>query len=77
MLRACGAITWAGEHIPRRNDTYRVEFYLLDAPFAVVYRYERDEDGYKHNGPDGEIATEPPVVVPLTELPPEHLLEKP
>lgn len=74
-------ITWAREHIERVTDTYRVEFHRLEigdraAPFAVVHRYARNENGYKHNGSDGEIATEPPVVVPLGELPPAHLLER-
>jgi hypothetical protein len=47
---------------------------LLDAPFAVVYRYALNEDGHKYIDPaTGYAAVEPPVVVPLAELPPEHL----
>lgn len=56
------------------SDAYRVEFYMLDGPFAVVCAFKRNGAGYKHNGPDGEIATELPELVPLTELPPEHLM---
>lgn len=67
------AVTWANRHIPRAGDTYRAEFYLIDAPFAVICRFKRDENGFKYQQ-DGEIATEPPVIVPLTELPPAHLL---
>jgi hypothetical protein len=67
-------IAWAKEHIGRTEDTHRIDFCLLDAPFAVVHRYARNGDGYKHNGPGGKIATEPPVIVPLDGLPPAHLL---
>lgn len=75
------AANWMSTRIRRGTDSYRVEFHRLEigdraAHFAVVYRYARNGDGYKHNGPDGEIAVEPPVIVPLTELPPAHLLER-
>jgi hypothetical protein len=59
----------------RANLTYRIDFYLLDAPFAAVHRYRLDDSGHKFaKAPDGEIATEPPVIVPLAELPPAHLM---
>jgi hypothetical protein len=67
-------IAWAQDHVERSADTYRVEFYVLDTPFAVVRRFALNAGGFKHNGPDGEIAKEPPVLVPLDELPPAHLL---
>lgn len=70
-----GAIKWAGEHIERRDDTYRIEFYATDPPLAVVYRFKRDADGLKYQDPEtGSIAVEPPAIVPLAELPPAHLL---
>ena len=31
---------WAMNHISKADVTYRAEFYLLDAPFAVLYRYK-------------------------------------
>lgn len=71
---------WAKAHIPRVNDTYRVEFYLLDTPFAVVHRFAVNAEGLKYaighlaRLDNREPATEPPVIVPLAELPPEHLL---
>jgi hypothetical protein len=75
LLRACAAMNWAKERIPDRDTTYLVEFYLLDAPFALVHRYKLREDGRGVVvGPDGEAVTEPPAVVPLAELPPAHLL---
>lgn len=51
----------------------RVEFYLLDAAFAIVTAYKRDECGFKYQE-NGRIAVEPPVIVPLAALPPAHLL---
>jgi hypothetical protein len=60
--------------------TQRIEFYLLDAPFAVVHRYALTDGGEKYQGgdymyqEDGSPVMEPPVIVPLAELPPEHLL---
>lgn len=74
-------IAWATAHIERVNDTYRVEFHRLEiggrsAPLAVVHRYKRNADGYKYQDPETDsIATEPPVIVPLAEPPPAHLLE--
>ena len=66
---------WHERHIGRANDTYRVEFYLVDAPLAVAYRYKRNGDGFKYQDPEtGEAATEEPVIVPLGELPPARLL---
>jgi hypothetical protein len=76
LLRACGAITWAGQHIPGRNEAYRIEFYLLDGPYAVVSRYALNADGLKYADPEtGGATTEPPVIVPLAELPPARLLD--
>jgi len=73
-------IAWAREHIDRVNDTYRVEFYLVDAPFAVVHRFKVNAEGRKyaigHQSfiSNGEPAREEPVTVTLDELPPAHLL---
>src|SRR6266487_2996956 len=39
------ASPWAQEHIPDLDRTYRAEFYLIDAPFAVLYRYAENEAG--------------------------------
>jgi hypothetical protein len=68
---------WAQRHIQDANATYRVEFFLVDAPFAVVWRYERNEHGRRYRD---EVTSEParaePVVQMLGELPPAHLLER-
>ena len=70
------ASEWAKEHLPRAADTFLAAFYLIDAPFAVVHRVRRNENGRAYTDPaTGEIATEPPATVMLDELPPAHLLE--
>lgn len=72
------AVTWAKAHIRRADDTYRVEFYLLDAPFGIVHRHARNADGHIFEDPGtGDVAHEDPVVQMLTDLPPAHLLGTP
>lgn len=72
---APGASAWAVKHIADANSTYRAEFYLIDGPFAVLYRYVRDETGHVSvTEPDGEPVTAEPVVQALDELPAAHLL---
>jgi hypothetical protein len=69
------ASKWAPAHIADANSTYRVEFFLVDAPFAVVWRYKRNENGRCYTDPaTGDIASADPVVQMLDELPPDHLL---
>jgi hypothetical protein len=69
------AASWIVGNIDRARDVFRIEFYLLDGPFAVVHRYKRDGAGCRYfDAATGGAATEPPVLVPLGELPPEHLL---
>jgi hypothetical protein len=66
---------WAVAHIADANSTYRVEFFLVDAPFAVVCRYTRNDHGHCFTDPEtGDIARDEPVVQVLDELPPTHLL---
>jgi hypothetical protein len=66
---------WVSTHLGRAGATYRVEFYLADTSFAVVYRYNLDKLGRKHVVvPGGAVAKEDPVTVVLTELPPKDLL---
>lgn len=72
------AVTWAKAHIRRADDTYRVEFYLLDAPFGILHRHARDADGQIFVDPETEeVAVEEPVVQMLAELPAAHLLGTP
>lgn len=54
----------------------RIEFYVLDGPFAVIYRDEPVPGAVSWYVPPGagEPAAEPPVIVPLDELPPACLL---
>lgn len=74
---APGMTLWIWDHLGGNPSTiHRVEFYLPDTPFAVVYRYELEGEGFKYlDLATMEAATEPPVIVPLAELPPEHLLK--
>lgn len=67
-------VEWAKANMPRANDTVRLDFYLLDAPFAVAYRTRRNGDGVKWAQDGGPVMDEP-AIVPLAELPPKHLLE--
>ena len=68
------AIAWAKAHLPDAGSTYLAEFYLIDAPFAVVHTVKRNEDGRAYDDPaTGEIAVNEPMTVMLTGLPPEHL----
>lgn len=67
---------WAKAHIERVNDTVRLDFYLLDGPFAVAYRVRRDEDGKLIFDQSTQGAVTETAVQPLAELPPEHLLRR-
>lgn len=70
-------IAWAEQHIDRARDALRAEFYALDdGPVARVRYYARNADGRKHHDPvTRQPALEPErVIVPLSELPPAHLL---
>jgi hypothetical protein len=65
---------WAIEHLDAAGDIILAEFYLIDAPFAIVHRLRRNENGRAYTDPEtGELAKEPPATVMLDELPPEHL----
>ena len=69
------ASDWAVRNIPYANSTYRVEFYVFDVLFAVVYRYARNADGKViiDLGTCGPVKEEP-AIVPLAGLPPAYLL---
>jgi hypothetical protein len=68
-------VPWAAEHIRDVNNTYRAEFYLIDAPFAVLYRYRENGEGRRYIDPaTGEPAVEEPVTQMLDSLPPLRLL---
>lgn len=55
-----------------RPKTYRVEFHLIDCPYAVVYSYKtRNGKCYKEGD---DVAREAPFTVILRELPPDPLL---
>lgn len=75
---------WARRHGVPVDVTYRLEFYLADAPFARVFSYHLNEEGRRHLGPQHnphrdhdhsacKPATVPPFDLPLTELPPREL----
>jgi hypothetical protein len=71
------ASVWAVKHLGQEvaNRTVRVDFHLLDAPFAVLYQVVTNEDGHKLVNPEtGGLWLAEPVVQVLDELPPAHLL---
>jgi len=54
---------------------YRIEFYLVDAPFARVYCFARNGAGHLFNHPaTGRPALAEPVTIMLDDLPPAELL---
>ena len=72
---------WLRDHRVPVDHTYRVEFYLIDMPFARVFSYHVNEDGRHHwdhgHNPQGcgpghlcGVCRHPPSDVPLSELPP-------
>jgi hypothetical protein len=65
---ARGAYAWAIDKIPELGRTYRIEFYKVDMPFAIVSRYALDAPATITHALDA------PVTIPLDELPPEHLM---
>jgi hypothetical protein len=68
-------IGWAAQHIREPDRTYRAEFYLIDAPFAVLYRYRENGEGCCYLDPvTGDVAVEEPVMQALDTLPPQRLL---
>jgi hypothetical protein len=69
------ASEWASTHLPgRAASIYRAEFYLMDAPFAVVHAYARnDQDRIIFDPATNGPVHAPPATVILGELPPEHL----
>jgi hypothetical protein len=57
--------------------TYRIEFYLIDAPFARIFRYALDHEGRRFMADPAAYrkpALAEPVTVVLDELPPAELL---
>lgn len=75
-LKTQQRIAWAKAHIPDADTTYRIEFFLVDAPFAVVYRYAAKDPWTLQYQLSvlRDATTDEPVVVPLAELPPPEIL---
>jgi hypothetical protein len=59
--RMTEAAQWVCRNVTPAASVYQVDFYVLDAPFAVVHRFEAER----------------PVIMPLAGLPPAHLLKGP
>ena len=71
FYRSFDAACWMVGHVERARDVVRIEFYLFDAPFAVAHRVT---GRFELDRATGEPEQEPPVIVPLAELPPARLL---
>jgi|SRR5712692_10047495 len=65
------AYEWAKAHGLDPENAIRIEFYLIDAPFARADRYKTGAGGL-HCFAGGEPVTEE-VTVMLSEPPPQHL----
>ena len=53
---------------------YRIEFYLIDTPFARLFGFARNDNGHLFTDPaTGKAALAKPVDVVLDELPPAGL----
>lgn len=76
MLLQSGRAAWLVAHGLNAGRIFRVEFYLIDAPFVRVFTYARDEDGHPVivPGPHPQAAVADPEDVLLTDLPPQELL---
>ena len=61
-LRAMGAYDWVQEHIGDGMRITRIEFYLIDAPLAVVTKLSKAEYVWSS------------VQVPLRNFPPDNML---
>jgi hypothetical protein len=62
---------WSRAQRIEPSDTFRLEIYLLDCPFARVFQFERDAGGHKYVIPGTrEIACRKPFDVPVGEMPP-------
>ena len=79
---------WLQAHELPADEMYRAEFYLLDAPFARVFCYHRNEQGRRHWNDAHDpcqphdhdacaVAVEEPRDMILCELPPPELLGQP
>jgi hypothetical protein len=67
------AYEWAQARISGAEDTYRVEFYLVDAPFAKAFRYLDNAEGRRYIDPATGEPAMAEVTIMLSDLPPEHL----
>jgi hypothetical protein len=75
-FRVNEACEWLERNLPDLcGYVIRVEFRLLDAPFAVVTRYELS-NGHPYIGEDGRAVIAEPVTRLVGEFPAEHLLRK-
>jgi len=66
------AYEWALAQGLRPDDATRMEFYLVDIPFARADYYKVNDAGRRYLDAGREPAMEE-VTVPLSELPPERL----
>jgi hypothetical protein len=64
------AIEWALENIEDLNYVYRIEFYVFDTAFCVVFRYAKGFNGkLVVFPPTGEATKEDPVIQIVPTLP--------
>jgi hypothetical protein len=60
-------LPWLRLHGVEPNDTYRVEFHVIDAPLIRIYQHALNEDGHPYVDPaTGRVAQRPPFDVLIT-----------
>lgn len=67
------ASEWVTDHGLEPVYIYRIEFYLVDTPFAKVFRYATENSNILYDAAANGPARLDPVIVVLPELPPPHL----
>lgn len=57
------------------NRVYRVDFFIMDAPFVVIYQFAINDNGMTYLDPvTREPAVQDPYIRMIDELPPDYLL---
>lgn len=64
---------WLRDRGMAHDDIWCVAFYVLDAPFAAIHRWDRSKAGHTYVNEYGKPAVAEPVIVLLDELPPPQL----
>jgi hypothetical protein len=70
-------LEWAMENIGDLNSCYRIEFYIFDTAFCVVFRYAEFNGRLVHFPPTGKPVKCDPVMQFISSLPPSTSFVRP